>query len=200
MNWLLLAAAPASLFFSTLSFVICDVSPIPLLYYEFVPLYLLSFVLAFACWPVCWSDWPHKIMLILDAFLVPMMLILLSKNLGVSPLDAVSSLMWQTFEESGLILMLSLPTLAFFVTAVVCHGELARDQPDGWRLVEFWAWILAGAAVGVMFNRFIAPIIFTYATFEYPLAFVAACVAVFSAGFKRCALILRRAWDRAVET
>src|SRR5262249_29864945 len=67
--------------------------------------------------------------------------------------------------------------LAFFATALVCHGELARDRPSTRHLTEFYLLMSVGGMLGGMFNGLLAPIVFQKGVWEFPIAlFVAALV------------------------
>jgi hypothetical protein len=61
------------------------------------------------------------------------------------------------------------------VSALVCHGELARLRPAADRLTEFYFWLAAGGALGGAFTALLAPLLFD-GVFEYPIALVAACL------------------------
>ena len=50
--------------------------------------------------------------------------------------------------------------IAFFATALVCHGELAKDRPPARHLTEFYLWISIGGVCGGFFNALLAPLIF----------------------------------------
>jgi len=64
---------------------------------------------------------------------------------------------------------------AFFVIAMVCHGELARARPAAKHLTEFYLWMSVGGVLGGMFNALIAPVLFN-SVVEYPLMIAAACM------------------------
>jgi hypothetical protein len=68
-----------------------------------------------------------------------------------------------------------LNVVAFFLTTMVCHGELAKDRPGTKHLTEFYLWMSVGGVAGGIFNALIAPLIFT-GTWEFPLAIFAACL------------------------
>ena len=74
----LLAFVPSSLMLGVTSYVSVDLSPFPLLWVIPLALYLLSFILVFAKWPVPWVGGPHSIMAFLG---VPVLIILV---LGIS--------------------------------------------------------------------------------------------------------------------
>jgi len=49
---------------------------------------------------------------------------------------------------------------AFFMTAMVCHGELAKDRPGVRHLTEFYLLMSVGGMLGGMFNGLFAPLFF----------------------------------------
>ena len=70
---------------------------------------------------------------------------------------------------------------AFFVTAMVCHGELVRARPQARYLTEFYIWMSVGGVLGGLFNALVAPLAFT-SVVEYPLVVALACCLRPSAG------------------
>jgi spermidine synthase len=64
---------------------------------------------------------------------------------------------------------------AFFMTAMVCHGELAKDRPSTKHLTEFYLCMSVGGVLGGMFNALLAPMVFVFLE-EYVIAMVAACL------------------------
>jgi hypothetical protein len=70
-------------------------------------------------------------------------------------------------------LLIPLHLLMLFTTAMVCHGELARDRPPTEHLTEFYLWLALGGVLGGIFNAIIAPLIFRR-VLEYPLAIILA--------------------------
>jgi SAM-dependent methyltransferase len=64
---------------------------------------------------------------------------------------------------------------AFFVIAMVCHGELARSRPKARYLTEFYIWMSVGGVLGGMFNALVAPVLFN-SVVEYPLMIAVACM------------------------
>jgi hypothetical protein len=183
LRWIGLAAAPTSLMLGVTTYMSTDISAIPLFWIIPLALYLLTFILVFMRSPFHWTEpittvqskgvsltaTPHGIMLLIQplvlmVFLVPLM----RSNWG-----GVQSV---TMAALG-------NCLAFFVTALVCHGELARDRPPPKHLTEFYLWLSVGGAVGGMFNGLVAPLLFNgqfipgvFGVIEYPLAFVLACL------------------------
>jgi hypothetical protein len=61
--------------------------------------------------------------------------------------------------------------IGFFCTALMCHGELAKDRPPTRYLTEFYLWMSVGGMVGGMFNGLLAPLLFVGVA-EFPLAIV----------------------------
>src|SRR5207253_10960785 len=75
---------------------------------------------------------------------------------------------------------------AFFVTALVCHGELAKRRPPAEHLTAFFMWMSAGGMIGGLFAALVAPLLFSWIA-EYPLLIVLAilCRPGFSLPFGR---------------
>ncbi len=69
----------------------------------------------------------------------------------------------------------SLHLATFFVTAMVCHGQLAADRPAPSHLTEFYLWMSLGGVLGGLFNALVAPVVFN-SVLEYPLMMAAACL------------------------
>ena len=65
---------------------------------------------------------------------------------------------------------------AFFLTALVCHGELAKDRPSVRHLTEFYLMMSVGGMIGGMFNGLIAPVVPIPYVWEFSLAVVCACL------------------------
>jgi hypothetical protein len=158
LRWVFLAAAPSSLMLGAITYMSTDLSPIPLLWTLPLALYLLTFILVFARYPVPWTAMPHTIMLWIQPFFVLMLCFVLVGAIGISPLA----------RSIGITLG------AFFVVTMVCHGELARDRPSTRHLTEFYLWMSFGGMLGGVFNGLLAPTLFTGVA-EYPLALIVAC-------------------------
>ena len=82
----------------------------------------------------------------------------------------------QRYWSFGAIWMLALPLGVFFVTALVCHGELARRRPPVTKLTEFYLYVSLGGVLGGIFDALIAPAIFPD-IWEYPLLLALSCLA-----------------------
>jgi hypothetical protein len=118
-------------------------------------LYLLTFVIAFSRL----GQWLHPLFILL----LPAAIICLIKAptwLGQKPTI-----------DNALVLHLA----CFVVTALACHGELARTRPPSDRLTEYYLWISLGGALGGVFNGLVAPVIFSR-IIEYPLVAIGACL------------------------
>jgi preprotein translocase subunit SecG len=174
LRWLALSFAPSSLMLGVTTYMATDVASVPLLWIIPLTLYLLTFVIVFAKWPTALARvmqarrvqpaWlakaldPHWIMVWVQPFLVILLLIVFYST-------AHALLVW------FILLHLSV----FFVSTMVCHGELARSRPSAKYLTEFYIWMSVGGVLGGLFNAIIAPIVFPTIV-EYPLVIAVACM------------------------
>jgi hypothetical protein len=152
LHWLVLALVPSSLLLAVTTHITTDLAAVPLLWVVPLALYLLTFVVAFARRPWLRHAWMVKA----QPFVLIPLVLMLAWNLPF----------W---------LGLPLHLLGLFVSAVVCHGELARLRPQSERLTEFYFWMAAGGALGGAFTALLAPLVFD-GVFEYPIALAAACL------------------------
>jgi hypothetical protein len=152
MRWLLLSFCPSSLLLGVTSYITTDIAAVPLLWVIPLAIYLLTFVIVFARKPIL----PHRVMVWLQPFVI-------------LPL----ALMFCKFGTAWVLFLFNL--LAFFVTAMVCHGELVKSRPATAHLTEFYLFMSVGGVLGGLFNGLIAPIVFNTVV-EYPLALVLACL------------------------
>jgi hypothetical protein len=167
LRWVGLAAVPTSLMLGCTTYISTDISPVPLLWIIPLTLYLLSFVLVFLRWPVPWVGvgrnprelTPHKAMVVVQLVGIPLLMLIIMTGAYSPPLRAMI-ISWS----------------AFFLTALVCHGELARDRPPAKNLTEFYLWMSVGGMVGGTFNALIAPLVPWFGLFEFPLALVFAAL------------------------
>ncbi len=149
LHWLVLAFVPSSLLLGVTMHITTDVAAVPLLWVLPLMLYLLTFVIVFARCP--WL--PHTWMVLAQPFLlIP---------IGVQQFD-------------GVLLNIVLPMAVFFVTTMVCHGELVKRRPQASHLTEFYLWMSLGGMLGGVFNVLLAPLLFN-SVIEYPLMLVLAC-------------------------
>ncbi|MCI0463946.1 MAG: hypothetical protein L0Z62_43995 [Gemmataceae bacterium] len=156
LRWIGLAAVPCSLMLGVTTHMSTDISAIPLFWVIPLSLYLLSFIFVFMRWPVTWIGQPHTTMLYLQPVLLCLLVVTFS-------LAGVHQVVWP----------ITINLLAFFVTALVCHGELAKDRPSTKYLTEFYLCMSLGGMLGGMFNGLLAPILFP-GLWEYNLAIIAA--------------------------
>ncbi|MFO0967002.1 MAG: hypothetical protein U0793_15650 [Gemmataceae bacterium] len=157
LRWIGLAAVPSSLMLGMTSYLTTDIAAIPFFWVIPLALYLLTFILVFARWPVVWTETVHPVIVYAQPCFVMF--------LFVSMIGAF------TFPISIWFLIHG---AAFFFTALLCHGELARDRPDPRHLTEFYLWLSVGGVLGGLFNALFAPLVFKTGAIEYPAAFVLA--------------------------
>ena len=154
--WVFLAFVPSTLLLGVTTYITTDLTPAPLLWVVPLALYLLSFTLTFARRPPI----PHPWAVAVQPAALAAVVIALQRM--------------EHLDEPALTLPLHL--LGLFLTAMVCHGELARRRPPVRHLTEFYLWIAVGGALGGLFNVLVAPLLFSE-LWEYPAALVLACLA-----------------------
>ncbi len=151
--WVALAFVPSSLMLGVTSFTTTDIASVPLLWIIPLTLYLLSFVITFARRPIVSTSWS----LFGQAFQMAFLALLF-----IEPAVPVGFVMEGHY-------------IAFFLTALVCHGALAARRPEPSRLTEFYFCLSLGGALGGIFNALLAPLLFS-STYEYPLVLILACL------------------------
>jgi hypothetical protein len=155
--WIALAFVPSSLLLGVTTYITTDIASAPLLWVVPLALYLLSFIVAFARRSPFKTSWTLKAQAVgILVVATMMMLALIFARGGSAPMVAGVHL------------------LTFFVTAVVCHSELARRRPGVDSLTVFYFCMSVGGAAGGVFNALVAPLIFS-SDYEYYLALIAAC-------------------------
>jgi hypothetical protein len=154
MRWLAWSFVPSSLLLGVTTYLTTDIASVPLLWILPLALYLLSFVFAFQR-----SSWAAS------PFIV--------RRQGFLLLAAAITVFAKGTNPAWILFPLHL--LAFFVTALVCHGQLAKDRPEPKHLTEYFLLISFGGVLGGFFNAFLAPIVLTD-VLEYPLAMVGAAL------------------------
>ncbi|HVO91691.1 MAG TPA: fused MFS/spermidine synthase [Terriglobales bacterium] len=152
MRWIFWSFVPSSLLLGVTSYITTDIASAPLFWVLPLTAYLLSFVLAFTRGSRAIGDFLAR----RQAFLL---------------LAAAITVFLHATEPDWLILPLHL--IAFFLTALVCHGRLAQDRPSATQVTDFYFWISLGGVLGGVFNALLAPLIFK-AVLEYPLMMAAA--------------------------
>ena len=165
MTWVFLAFVPSSLLLGVTTIVTTDIPPVPFLWVVPLVIYLLTFIFVFAKRPPIWSEG-------------------IGDRLPFLLLAVVFTQMSQV--NIPIPVLLALNWLAFFVAAMVCHGELARSRPSAANLTQFYLLLAIGGVLGGIFNGLIAPLIFRHVT-EYLLALVLAAFCRFLAGGKTLA-------------
>jgi hypothetical protein len=155
LRWLALAFVPSSMMLGVTTYLTTDIAPIPLLWVIPLALYLLTFILVFARKQIL----SQSLMLRLLPLLAVLMTVLLFAEDMRPPIS----------------LLIPLHLLTFFVAAMACHGQLAKDRPATVHLTEFYLWLALGGVLGGFFNAIIAPLVFPQVV-EYPLALVLACL------------------------
>lgn len=149
--WMILAFTPSSLLLGVTQHVTNEIAAIPLLWLVPLLLYTLTFVIAFAPRPLPAHRWALKLQ---------------------PPLVILLALVWTL---NTYLSVFALHLVVFFVTALMCHGELALRRPSPAHLTEFYLWMAVGGALGGTFNAVCAPLIFS-TIIEYPLIIGLACM------------------------
>lgn len=149
--WLALAFCPSALLLAVTSHLTQDVASIPFLWIAPLALYLLSFILCFDA-----EGWYRR------SVFLPML---------IPALAAMAYMLRTGTEDISLRIQLLAFCSAFFVCAMVCHGELVRLKPHPSRLTSFYFMLAAGGALGGLFAGLAAPYLFP-SYFEFPIALV----------------------------
>jgi hypothetical protein len=153
LRWTVLAFVPSSFFMALTTYMTTDIAAVPLLWIIPLVLYLLSFTMVFA-----------------RRSLLPHAQLLRWQPVGLIALAVLD--FWGPSASGPWLLPLHL--IVFFVTALVCHGELAATKPPPSRLTDFYLCIAVGGVLGGIFNALVAPAVFD-AVLEYPLTILLAC-------------------------
>jgi spermidine synthase len=139
MRWVVLSFVPSSLLIGVTTYLSTDVASVPFMWVVPLALYLLTFVLVFAHRQLVPRTFVQHAQLVLGLVLV-VALCLPSEDAVIAP--AVLHL------------------LTFFMTAMMCHGELADSRPSADHLTGFYLWMSLGGVLGGVFNVLLAPILF----------------------------------------
>ena len=151
-RWIFLAAVPSGLLVAVTAYISTDVASAPLLWVMPLSLYLLTWVLVFQRKPL----FTHAFMLQVQPFAIAGAIALLL-NAG----------------RFTLLPSLAGHLLTFFIIAVACHGELARQRPAAAHLTAFYVSLSFGGMVGGLFAGLFAPYAFSWVA-EYPILLVLA--------------------------
>jgi len=154
LKWVLLAAIPSTWMLAVTSYFTTVIRPIPLLWVIPLALYLFSFAVVFARRQLVSRYWLNRLF---PFYALPLLgMVLLG---GGGPF-------W---------LLAALHFGAFFLGALLCHGELAADRPAAAHLTEFYWWLAVGGATGGLLTALVAPLVFND-FLEYPLAIIGAAL------------------------
>lgn len=154
LKWILLSFIPSSLLLGVTTFLSTDIATVPLLWIVPLIIYLLTFIIVFSKNPI----FSHELMI----KAMPIMILAVSFQM-------ISA------QTKDVFLTVLIHLLAFFISSMVCHGELAKNRPSVKHLTEFYLWISVGGFLGGLFNALIAPLVFKTVV-EYPLGIVLACL------------------------
>ena len=112
-----------------------DIASVPLLWAIPLGLYLLSFIMVFARWPILKWLWLLRIF----------------QAAGLAA--AAATVYLGGLETKDIMGVGALHLAAFFLTALVCHGAMAADRPASKHLTEYYLWMSAGGVVGGLLWR-----------------------------------------------
>ncbi len=152
LTWIALAFIPSGLLVAVTAHLSTNIAAAPFLWVIPLALFLLTFVITFQRKPVI----PHRFMLVCLPFAVMGALVL-----PMTPLDV------------GILGDIILHLAAFFIAAMVCHGELVARRPDAAHLTEFYLLMSLGGVLGGAFTSLLSPVIFS-TVLEYPILLAAA--------------------------
>src|SRR5205823_1795705 len=153
-RWILLAAIPSTWMLSVSSYFTTVIRPMPLLWVIPLALYLFSFAVVFARRSLVSRYWINRLF---PFYALPV--------LGMVLLSGGGPFWFLALLHFG----------AFFLAALLCHGELAHDRPSARHLTEFYWWLALGGALGGLVSAVIGPLVFND-FIEYPIAIVGAAL------------------------
>ena len=146
-TWVTLAAVPSGLLVAVTAHISTDVAAVPLLWVLPLALYLLTFVIVFQRRPII----PHWLV-------VDVQPIFLLGLIAVTFFTPFETIVW----------IIALHLVVFFVSVLMCHGELARRRPAPKYLTGFYLWMAAGGVIGGIAAALVAPRLFNWVA-EYPI-------------------------------
>ena len=152
LTWIVLALIPSGLLVAVTAHLSTNIAAAPFLWVVPLALFLLTFVITFQRKPVI----PHRLMLTCLPFIVVAALALPMLSFDI-----------------GVLADIALHLAAFFVAAMVCHGELVRRRPNAAHLTEFYLFMSLGGVIGGAFTSLLSPVIFS-TVLEYPILLAAA--------------------------
>jgi len=152
--WMALAAVPSGLMIAATAHISTDIGAAPLLWVIPLALYLLTFVIVFQTRRIV----PHGLFVWIQPFFIALLV-------------ATYVLDW----VQHIFVAMAIHVVTFFVTAMVCHGEIARRRPAARHLTAFYLWMSVGGVIGGIFAGLISPYAFNWVA-EYPLLIIAAAL------------------------
>jgi spermidine synthase len=138
--WVALAACPSILMVANTSYLTQNIAPIPLLWIAPLALYLLTFIVCFER-----QGWYQR------RIFLPLL---------VLSLGALAYLPTLGLSDLPLMLAMGINLSAFFGVCMVCHGELALQQPPTKQLTLYYLMLSVGGFLGGFFVGVIAPYAF----------------------------------------
>ncbi|ETR75122.1 hypothetical protein X566_20510 [Afipia sp. P52-10] len=153
--WVALAFVPSALMVAVTTHITTDIAAAPFLWVLPLALYLVTFILVFS-----------------DRTWIPQRWLLASQPV----LTALVVLNLALDIRSWLTIDVTLHMLFFFVTAMICHGQLSTTRPAAAHLTRFYFCLSLGGVLGGTFSGLVAPNVFAWIA-EYPILIVAAMLA-----------------------
>lgn len=173
--WLVLAFVPSSLMLGVTTYITTDLASVPLLWILPLALYVSTFIIAFGRKPLITMEKTYYVQ-----GLVLMMLLGLAGS------------MIEVAKPAMILAHLAL----FFLTALMCHHELAASRPHAGHLTQFYLIMSLGGALGGVFNAIIAPNVFVV-PLEYGIVLALGCFMRESIEPQKS---FRAAWERLMQT
>lgn len=153
LRWIAAAAVPSSLMLGVTTELTTNIAAAPFLWVLPLALYLVTFILVFDRR----SDRPGPVLTVLHAALLIAVLML-----GFVLIKSVT-------------LSIAAHLTLFFLSALICHSDLASRRPSAERLTEFYLSMSVGGVIGGALTALCAPLLFP-TVFEYPLMLAATCL------------------------
>ena len=154
-HWVALAFVPSALMVAATTHITTDVAAAPFLWVLPLSLYLITFILVFSERTFI----PQRYLLAAQPVLMVLVVLMLALDI-----------------RSWLTVDVTLHLLFFFVTAMICHGQLSATRPAAAYLTRFYFCMSLGGVLGGIFSGLLAPNIFSWIA-EYPILVVAAVLA-----------------------
>jgi predicted O-methyltransferase YrrM len=150
--WIVMSFIPSAMLVAWTNHVSADIASAPFLWLPPLVMFLLTFVLEFRDKPAI----PGKWLMYAQILFVPL------------------AMLHQGGIKSGsLAAALAVGSLAFFVSALICHRQLYNSRPSVARLTEFYMLMSVGGVLGGLFVSIISPLVFS-SSVEYPLLLITA--------------------------